>query len=52
LEIWDFTGLEILICFYDQETTPFRGNRKVLKKEKKKFIVASMEMKGQNELTK
>jgi hypothetical protein len=22
LEIWDFTGLEILICFYDQETTP------------------------------
>lgn len=53
LEIWDFTGLEILICFYDQETTPFRGNRKVLKrKEEKKFIVPSMEMKGQNEPTK
>jgi hypothetical protein len=53
LEIWDFTGLEILICFYDQETTPFRGNQKVLKrKEEKKFIVPSMEMKGQNELTK
>jgi hypothetical protein len=45
--------LEILICFYDQETTPIRGNWKILKrKEEKKFIVPSMEMKGQNELTK